>query len=81
MSKAPVLCILGAGSNIGASIAKLFSSKGYQVALVSRSKPKEALAEGQLHVQGDFANPASVAGVFTEVRESLGIPSVVVYNG
>ena len=81
MREAPTLCILGAGSNIGAHVARKFASKGYRIALVSRTKEKKALIEGQLHVQSDLYDPSSVAGAFAEIRQSLGVPSVVVYNG
>lgn len=74
-----VLCVLGAGPNVGASVARKFASQGYKVAVVSRKK--KDIVEGQLHVDGDFCDPSSMQDVFSEIRRSLGIPSVVVYNG
>lgn len=81
MSYTPTLCILGAGSNIGGSIARLFGSKGYRVALVSRTKPKQDFTKDQVHVQRDLSDPEAVASAFDEVKKALGVPSVVVYNG
>ncbi|EPS45575.1 hypothetical protein H072_468 [Dactylellina haptotyla CBS 200.50] len=79
-AKAPVILILGAGANIGSNVAKVFSSKGYKVALVSRtSKESENTAE-QVNIQGDFSDPSSVADAFAKVKSLLGTPSVVVYN-
>ena len=75
----PVLLILGAGTNVGAGVAKAFAAKGYKVATTSRSqKGKE---QDVLHIQSDLSNPSSVATVFAKVREAIGPPSVVVYNG
>lgn len=85
MSKAaasPVVLILGAGANIGAHVARSFAAKGYRVALTSRtSRAQETTDDGDLHLQGDLADPGSVAGIFAKVRDLLGLPSVVVYNG
>ena len=77
----PVLLILGAGSNIGVHVTKTFATKGYRVALASRSEP--TIDAGQvLHVPVDLAKPELVPSVFRQVREKLGeFPSVVVYNG
>lgn len=78
----PVLLILGAGANIGAHLARSFAAKGYRVALTSRtSRDQETNSNGDLHLQSDLADPGSVAGVFAKVRDLLGPPSVVVYNG
>ena len=42
----PVLAIVGAGPGLGLSIAKVFGSHGFSVALISRSEEKlDALAE------------------------------------
>ena len=80
-SISPVVLILGAGSNIGANIARAFAAKGYKVALAARKLKDETNDEGQLTIRSDFADPKSVSAAFTKVRQSLGDPSVVVYNG
>lgn len=77
----PVLLVLGAGSGIGLSVAKAFAAKGYKVALAARSIQDGVGEDGYLRVQVDLANTEAVRTVFAKVRETLGIPTVVVYNG
>ena len=79
-ARAPVILILGAGPNIGQTTARLFADKGYKVALAARSV-NNSDDEGQLNIQADFSKTDDVINVFRRVKESLGIPSVVVYNG
>ncbi|KAJ5314752.1 uncharacterized protein N7443_001636 [Penicillium atrosanguineum] len=71
----PVLLILGAGSNVGASVAK-----GYKVALASRKAKEEDSSLNQLHIACDLSDPTSVPYIFAKIRKTLGVPSVVVYN-
>jgi NAD(P)-dependent dehydrogenase (short-subunit alcohol dehydrogenase family) len=79
-SDTPVLLVLGAGPNIGASVAKQFAADGYKVVLTSRKPPTEQ--EGSYsYVQGDLSQSKSVDTIFSEVRKLYGDPSVVVYNG
>lgn len=80
MTTKPVVLILGAGARIGASVAKSFSSNGYNVAIASRSGGKGA--EGAyLSLIADFTVPDSVPGLFNTVKaEFKTAPSVVVYN-
>lgn len=80
-SMCPVLLILGAGSNVGASVAKAFAAKGYKVALASRKDNEEDSSLQHFHISCDLSDPASVPEVFAKVKETLGMPSVVVYNG
>ena len=77
----PVILILGAGPNIGQAVARTFASKGYKVALASRSLREADSTDNQLNITADFANPDDVVDAFTRVKKVLGIPSVVVYNG
>lgn len=77
----PVIFILGAGPRIGASVAKAFAAKGYKVALASRKASEANNTANEIHIQSDLADPGTVVNAFSRVRESLGIPSVVVYNG
>lgn len=77
----PVILILGAGPRVGQAVAQAFHSKGYKVALASRSLKEADSTSDQLNITSDFANPDDVANAFTKVRKALGIPSVVVYNG
>lgn len=78
----PVILILGAGANVGTHVARSFATKGYRVASTSRTfRDQETTSNGDLHLQSDLTDPGSVAGVFAKVRDLLGPPSVVVYNG
>jgi NAD(P)-dependent dehydrogenase (short-subunit alcohol dehydrogenase family) len=62
-------------------VAKAFAAKGYKVALASRKKIGEDSNPQHFHISCDLSDPASVPEVFSKVKETLGIPSVVVYNG
>jgi NAD(P)-dependent dehydrogenase (short-subunit alcohol dehydrogenase family) len=77
----PVLFVLGAGPGIGLSVAKAFATRGYKVALAARSLEDNVGKEGYLNLHLDLANPEDIAEAFTKVKERLGIPTVVVYNG
>lgn len=80
-SSSKVVLILGAGANVGQHVARQFASKGYKVATTSRSeKATEGISES-VHIAADLSKPESVAGVFSQLKASVGIPSVVVYNG
>ena len=81
MASAPVVLILGAGANVGAHVARAFAAKGYKIALASRSAEKDHDEDGYVRVQADFADPSSTARTFATVRQAIGHPSVVVYNG
>ena len=77
----PIILILGAGPRIGISLAKTFAAKGYKVALASRKASEANDTADQIHIQSDFSDPSTVVNAFSKVKASLGIPSVVVYNG
>lgn len=77
----PVVFVLGAGAGVGSSVAKAFAAKGYNVALASRKANPEEDTADKIHIPLDLGLPGSVADAFEKVKKSLGIPSVVVYNG
>jgi NAD(P)-dependent dehydrogenase (short-subunit alcohol dehydrogenase family) len=77
----PVILILGAGANIGKSVAQRFAKNGYKVALVGRKLASHTDSTKELQIKADFTNPASIKTVFDEVTSKLGVPNVVVYNG
>jgi NAD(P)-dependent dehydrogenase (short-subunit alcohol dehydrogenase family) len=82
MSKDTAL-IVGAGSGLSASLARLFSREGMAVALAARDPGKlAALASetGAIALACDAADPAQVGSLFLRVDEQLGAPAVVVYN-
>jgi NAD(P)-dependent dehydrogenase (short-subunit alcohol dehydrogenase family) len=81
MTSQKVILILGSGPNVGHHVSRAFAAKGYKVALASRSLKKEASTSEETHFQVDLSNPAAVPDLFTKVKEALGVPSVVVYNG
>ncbi|KAH8817260.1 hypothetical protein F5884DRAFT_722271 [Xylogone sp. PMI_703] len=77
----PVILILGAGPNIGQSVGKLFASKGYKVALASRSVKEADSTADQLNIPSDFSKNDDVVNAFQKVNKTFGAaPSVVVYN-
>ena len=77
----PVVFILGAGPNVGTSIASKFAAEGWKVAAASRS-PKDEIKKIAHHViAADFSNSEEIGGLFAEVEAKLGTPSVVIYNG
>ncbi len=75
--------IVGAGSGLSASLARLFARHNLQVALAARNPDKLAAlcAEtGAASFACEAAEPEEVAGLFDAVVASLGEPDVVVYN-
>jgi NAD(P)-dependent dehydrogenase (short-subunit alcohol dehydrogenase family) len=77
----PILLLIGAGANVGANVSRVFVAKGYKVAAVSRSIPSTPQIDGITHFQIDVSDPESIKPLFAKVKETLGTPSVVVYNG
>jgi NAD(P)-dependent dehydrogenase (short-subunit alcohol dehydrogenase family) len=80
-AKSPVILILGAGPNVGQSVAQKFASKGYKVALAARSLKESNSTEEQLIIPSDLSKTDDIVSAFAKVKEVFGIPSVVVYNG
>ncbi|SIR31623.1 MULTISPECIES: SDR family NAD(P)-dependent oxidoreductase [Acidiphilium] len=75
--------IVGAGSGLSASLARLFAGHGLSVALAARTTEKLAplCAEtGARAFTCDAGNQASVADLFTAVEAAIGSPDVVIYN-
>ncbi|KAF2204125.1 NAD(P)-binding protein [Delitschia confertaspora ATCC 74209] len=75
----PIFLLLGFGDNVGQQTAARFHSGGYRVAVVSRSVEAQNFP-AYLTIKADLSFLGSVASVFSEVREKLGEPSVVLYN-
>ncbi|HWD61242.1 MAG TPA: SDR family NAD(P)-dependent oxidoreductase [Humibacter sp.] len=84
----PTIAIVGAGSGLGRSIAKVFGDNGFSVALVSRTQETlHALAtelnEAGIEAAGftaDVMDPASVAGAFDRIKERFGGVDVLEYS-
>jgi NAD(P)-dependent dehydrogenase (short-subunit alcohol dehydrogenase family) len=75
--------IVGVGSGLSASLARLFAKAGMRVALAARRADNlAALAQetGAKAFACDATSRDGVAKLFTEVEEAVGTPDVVVYN-
>ncbi|MBV8526068.1 MAG: SDR family NAD(P)-dependent oxidoreductase [Acetobacteraceae bacterium] len=75
--------IVGAGSGLSASLARLFASNGMQVALAARDTGKlgDLCAETGAMVHAcDATRPDQVSRLFDAVLQAQGVLDVVVYN-
>jgi NAD(P)-dependent dehydrogenase (short-subunit alcohol dehydrogenase family) len=75
--------IVGAGSGLSASLARLFAREGMQVALAARNPGKLDALTGEIGGRAygcDAVDPAAVTALFDAVAGDLGDPDVVVYN-
>jgi NAD(P)-dependent dehydrogenase (short-subunit alcohol dehydrogenase family) len=75
--------IVGAGSGLSASLARLFAKEGMRVALAARdtSKLVSLVREtGALAVACDASESAQVESMFGAVEKEWGVPDLVVYN-
>jgi NAD(P)-dependent dehydrogenase (short-subunit alcohol dehydrogenase family) len=78
-----IALIVGAGSGLSASIARLFSGAGMHVAIAARNAAKLAALSAETGAQSfacDAVDPDQVARLFDEVESQLGIPDIVIYN-
>lgn len=83
-----VTAIVGVGPGLGAALAARFAAEGHALALLSRSAQsraptRERLESDDATVHGydcDAADPDSVAAAFARIRDTLGDPSVLIYN-
>lgn len=86
MSK--VIAVLGAGTGLGASVARRFGREGFRVALVARRRERldalaESLAADGVEAAGftaDLSRPADVPALVAGVRECFGRIDVVEYG-
>jgi len=75
--------IVGAGSGLSASLARVFHREGMRIALVARNAEKLAglASETGAHVFAcDSANPDQVKCLFDDVEGRIGTPDLVIYN-
>jgi len=75
--------IVGAGSGLSASLARLFAKEGMRVALVARNTAKLASLvkdTDALAIACDASIPAQVDAMFEAAGEKWGAPDIVVYN-
>jgi len=75
--------IVGAGSGLSASIARLFAKSGLKVALAARSVDDLAPLANEIGGKAfacDATKRADVAKLFADVEAAWGAPDVIVYN-
>jgi NAD(P)-dependent dehydrogenase (short-subunit alcohol dehydrogenase family) len=75
--------IVGAGSGLSASLARLFSREGIRVAVAARNTGKLAALCAETGAQPfacDAVEPDEVARLFEELEGRIGVPDVVIYN-
>jgi NAD(P)-dependent dehydrogenase (short-subunit alcohol dehydrogenase family) len=75
--------IVGAGSGLSTSLARLFAAEGMEVALAARSIGDLAALCQDTGAQAfacDAARPADVEALFSALDAKSGAPEVVVYN-
>jgi NAD(P)-dependent dehydrogenase (short-subunit alcohol dehydrogenase family) len=75
--------IVGVGSGLSASLARLLGAAGMKVALAARRAANlTALAQetGAKSFVCDATNRAEVVKLFADVEAALGVPDVVIYN-
>ena len=75
--------IVGAGSGLSASLARLFAAEGMTIALASRQTDKlSTLSQeiGAVSFAADASKSNEVNQLFHDVEQKLGVPTVVVYN-
>ena len=75
--------IVGAGSGLSASLARLCGSKGMKVVLAARNieKLKDLKKEINAHlIKCDVTNIKSVTNLFKKTDKIIGAPNLVIYN-
>lgn len=82
--KKKVCVVVGVGVGNGAALARRFSTEGYAVAMLARTKkvsgPLEAELPGSRAFECDVGDPESIAQAFAAIRSELGEVDVVSYN-
>jgi NAD(P)-dependent dehydrogenase (short-subunit alcohol dehydrogenase family) len=75
--------IVGAGSGLSASLARLFAREGLRVTLAARNADKLASLCAETGARAFTCNaiePDQVARLFSDVEAAIGAPEIVVYN-
>ncbi|MEH2093951.1 SDR family NAD(P)-dependent oxidoreductase [Nostoc sp.] len=78
-----IALIVGAGSGLSASLARLLAKEGFTIALAARQIDKlKALSDeiGAVSFTADASQLDQVEQLFTDVEQKLGVPTLVVYN-
>lgn len=83
MASSPILLVLGAGSGVGAAVARRFASIGHKIAVVSRqgSEPSAITPDGYLSIKADLADINAYSGIYASIKDTFGgVPSTIVFN-
>jgi NAD(P)-dependent dehydrogenase (short-subunit alcohol dehydrogenase family) len=75
--------IIGAGSGLSASLARLLASQGLKVGLAARNTQKLASLVAETRAKTfacDAADPRQVEKLFQDADKAIGEPDVVIYN-
>jgi NAD(P)-dependent dehydrogenase (short-subunit alcohol dehydrogenase family) len=75
--------IVGAGSGLSASLARLLSREGLRVAVAARNTAKLSALSAETGAHAfpcDAVDPDQVDRLFDDVASQVGVPDVVVYN-
>lgn len=83
-----VALVVGAGSGLGAALARCFAQAGMAVAVASRNRDRLAALEEDVAAAGgtlrrhacDATDESQVQDLFARVQAELGMPALVVYN-
>ena len=83
MADREVVVIVGVGGGLSAALARLCAAEGMAVALAARNTDKLAALvreTGAMAVACDASQPGDVERLFSTVADTLGAPSLVVFN-
>jgi NAD(P)-dependent dehydrogenase (short-subunit alcohol dehydrogenase family) len=75
--------IVGAGSGLSASLARVLAKEGIRVALAARSTDDLAAFAQEIGAQTftcDASKPAQVEKLFSDIDAASGAPEIVIYN-
>ncbi len=75
--------IIGSGSGLSASLARLLAQQGLRVGLAARNPQKLASLAAETRAKTfacNAADPGQVESLFAEVDRTIGEPDVVIYN-
>src|SRR3954471_2135927 len=70
--------IVGAGSGLSGSLARLLTAEGWQVGLAARNPDK--LSSETFNIKCDATDAAQVEQAFAAFENKFGVPNLVVYN-
>jgi len=83
MKRTETALIVGTGSGLSASLARLLAKEGFHVALAARSTGKLSALAAQtdaLVLECDAADGAQVERAFAAMEGKWGVPELVIYN-